>query len=1422
MPEEEDTKLQTPETLRRMLSHRRFHIALGLFALYLALGFLILPALLKWQLEKQLGENLGHRISVGAVRFNPLALRLEIRALALSDPDGSAMFGFKRLLVDFEARSLFERAWTFSEASLEEPALRFALAQGEGHNFSPLLERLGGGKQEPAQQSSDLPRLIVDRLTISAGRIEYADARLDDPLVSRIEPLQFEIDQFSTLPDTAAPFRLSARTMASESLETTGKLALRPFALKGQLSIGELTVATLARALSRVLALHSPKGQLGLSGKFDLALAADGALGGELQDLALDLDSVSISAAQDSAPLLAIRSLSVKQASVDLDQRQVTVAGVRLANSSIAAAVDEQGGLDWAKLSLAPATASEQAPAEPGSGAPSDQGAAAAPWRVTLARAEIAELALNYANASDDSSAQAAALGLELAARAEFGGQRMRVDLEAPKLTLAGAHLKRGAELLGVPGAQVEARQIAITSSAAEGLELTLEAARVSVPDGFSARAGETSAEVHELSADTGAVALKMIDSALTATFTTPEISAAGLSNGGPEGARIAKLAIGSGKVALQSGPQGLELKIDKAQASLAELRMERAADGIKLDSASLAGETLSLAQADGLMRIGGDAVEFALGPLGARQAGNRLALQGANISARSWSAVSGGPGAKLEARIEDAGLQLKHIGVVAQGASAEIGRVGDAQLAAKSLALKIADGPPELNATGLTATLRDTLVSSPVDGSELLRLASATLAGGSLGLRERVLAIEQLGFRKGAARTALDARGNFNWLALAGPGPQAEPTADAPATAGGSEASWRVTVKSLALDDFALSFADRRRDPAFATGVEAMRVRVAGLDSGSAQPMQLDFAASIPSGGKLAAKGGIRADNGAADLTIRIADVELLPVQPYLSEFATLRLASGALSAEGRLRVGEQPGSEARLGYQGSLAITRLRLDETAPPRPFFAWTAVASNDVVLTLGPDRLDIGELTVDGPTGRLVIAEDQTINLTDVIRKPEPGDAAADSAAQQGKTESAPFPVSVARIRVTKGALDFADLSLRPRFGARMHDLKGVVTGVGTDPEGSTQLQLDANVDSYGSARIRGNLNLLRPEKATAVDVAFRNLEMTSLSPYVAKFAGYKIAGGKLALDLQYRVEDGKLQGENKVVLNQVELGEKVDSPSALDLPLELALAILKDAQGVIDIALPVSGDLGDPQFDYGAVIAKAVGSLIGGVVSAPFRALGALLGAGTGKLDTVAFDPGTDSLAPPERDKLDSVARALHERPALRLKVPPTYASAHDRPALKSLAVRSQIVRQMGIELAAGEDPGPLDVGNARVQRALESSYRQRHSAQALAALKREGSAAAAPAPTAAGQQADAPALPAALYQRMLDQLIDQQAVPDQALAELAQRRGAAIVKELTTHGGLPEARVAIADAREAADSSTDAVIVHLELEVAK
>jgi hypothetical protein len=408
-------------------------------------------------------------------------------------------------------------------------------------------------------------------------------------------------------------------------------------------------------------------------------------------------------------------------------------------------------------------------------------------------------------------------------------------------------------------------------------------------------------------------------------------------------------------------------------------------------------------------------------------------------------------------------------------------------------------------------------------------------------------------------------------------------------------------------------------------------------------------------------------------------------------------------------------------------------------------------------------------------------------------------------------------VRVRRLRFQNAKLDFTDLSLRPQFSAKIYELGGVITGLSSKRDARSQIELDGRVDEFGLARIRGQLNPFVPADNTDVNVVFKNVDMVSASPYSMKFAGYKIAQGKISLDLQYKVRNGQLEGNNQIVLDNLTLGERIDSPDALKLPLELALAILKDSNGRIDLGVPVSGNMNDPQFSYGSVVWKAIGNIMSKIVTSPFRALGNLFGVSGDKLESIDFDAGSDTVLPPEREKLKQVAQILAKKSQLKLSVPGQYSEAADGAALREQAVRRAIVTRAEIKLAPGEQPGPLDIGQRKVRGALRDLYAERFGAAELDKQKKAAESAGA---ADAGAQQKLPVLQrlgkmvqgepqvadaSAFYGKLQERLEQNQPLPADALPQLGARRAAAILAALKEDGVDPAA------AHAAAPEKTDA-----------
>lgn len=523
--------------------------------------------------------------------------------------------------------------------------------------------------------------------------------------------------------------------------------------------------------------------------------------------------------------------------------------------------------------------------------------------------------------------------------------------------------------------------------------------------------------------------------------------------------------------------------------------------------------------------------------------------------------------------------------------------------------------------------------------------------------------------------------------------------------------------------------------------------------------------------GNEFAARGSLALQPLRADLEVELDALPLAPAQRWLPETVAVKIAAGALSGKGTLRI-----HEASVAYEGAAAVRGLRLEERDSGALLLAWQLAETDALKLALTPFRLEIGEMVAREPEGRLVIAQDGSVNFADAVPK--------------GRGQGEPARVALERLRIEKGTLHFADRSLANPFELTIRELSGTMTDLGNVSAEPAQIRLAGRVQPYGSARIRGTIDLDAPTQLADVRADLRNLQLEAFNPYITKFAGYRIASGRLSAQLRYELRDRRLVGTNQLVFERIQLGEKLDTKGVLDLPLELAVALLSDAQGRIELDIPVRGNLNDPKFDLGAIVARAFGNVVRKVVSAPFRALAGLFGGKDRDLGAVPFDPGSAVLTPPAEEDIAQVAKALAQRPRLAIQVHGGYDPARDPEALRLRAVRAELARAAGVKDAP-------DLSDPKVLRAAERLFLKRGGERAeLAALRKSE--------TRYGR---------ALLQRLAA------AVPADAAAiqALAQARAQAVRAALLDHGVEP-ARVRVA--QEAVEKRADEEGVPTQLSV--
>lgn len=810
-------------------------------------------------------------------------------------------------------------------------------------------------------------------------------------------------------------------------------------------------------------------------------------------------------------------------------------------------------------------------------------------------------------------------------------------------------------------------------------------------------------------------------------------------------------------------------------------------------------------------------------------------------VAALSASYRVGNAGDKLDAQIEQIEAKLSGLRVTLKDAAGPVATVDAVEL--KNGRFQLASQELAIDAIAVSG---GKLALPNIEYSP--QFGALTVADIRVGLAGRNAAVGKVTLADGSVQALRRADGTIDLLEalklLAAGKPAA---AGQPATAGAAPAAaapWQFKVGQIAVANLDAVLRDGGVTPPAELALDdiALDVEGVGNDMTAALPVKLSF--DVRTGGHFAASGKVVPAAPSVEADFKLADLALKIAQPYLAAQTTLTLADGKLSTQGRaLYDAKGP------NVKGAFTIDGLRLTEPGVRKPLLAWKSFGTRK--LTLTQQRLDLGELRLVGLDTELIIDKDKSINFKRVLKtigEPAPaGQAAADQApAAPPEKAAAPakppaFLVKIDRLRFHRCELDFADHSLVLPFGTRIHNLRGSIAGLSNRPGAAGQIELDGEVDDYGMARAVGQVDLFNPTDGLDMRVQFRNVEMTRLTPYTATFAGRKIDSGKLSLDLQYKIKQRQLQGDNQVIMDQLTLGERVESPTAKDLPLDLALAILKDSSGRIDLGLPVSGSLDDPEFSYGQIVWKAIVNVLTKIVTAPFRALGALFGGGAEEIANVAFEAGAAQLTPPEREKIARLAEAMGKRPGLVLAVGGIFAEA-DRVALQDRQLRRAVLAKAGQQIAEKGDPGPISTQQPKVQEALETLYKERVGAADLAALK-EGFRSANPGQLQEGLGGRMMSRLSGLlrekktlgadeveklkggdfYGILFERLRALEAIPAERLQALAQARGEGVVEVLKGAGVAAErVRLQPPEAAKPEEGAGGEIPLRLGLETAK
>ncbi|MHB8495482.1 MAG: DUF748 domain-containing protein [Casimicrobiaceae bacterium] len=695
-----------------------------------------------------------------------------------------------------------------------------------------------------------------------------------------------------------------------------------------------------------------------------------------------------------------------------------------------------------------------------------------------------------------------------------------------------------------------------------------------------------------------------------------------------------------------------------------------------------------------------------------------------------------------------------------------------------------------------------------------LVRMGRTELTGIAFDPGKRSVTIDSATWRQGSLRIVRLANGttNFDQVvrkagAAAAPGAARNPAAQAAAVATsdrGDATGWTVLVRNALVEHVAMDLEDRAPGAAVKLRIPDERIAIDDFSNAKDAKGRIDALIRVGRAGRIRIAGALAVEPIAVDWRVDATGIDLVPFKPYFEGQTNVIVAGGAIGGKGRLTYVDTGRGAPRATYAGNVTVSNFESIDRPDSQQLLRWKTLALTGMDVRSEPLRVDLGAVALDSFFARIIVNADGTLNLQQLLA---PQSAAVQAAAQTAAStragvttkavppapaEAKPLPVSIGRIEVANGDVEFSDFFVKPNYATHLSRVNGNVSTLSATQAGD--VAISGRVQDTAPVDIRGTINPFASQLQLDLTAMATDVELPPLTPYSIKYAGYGITKGKLSMKVHYKIDDRKLAATNQLLLDQLTFGEHVDSPTATRLPVLLVVALLKNRNGVINLDLPISGTLDDPKFSIWRVLVQMFANLFTRAATAPFAVLGSIAGVAGEQLAYVEFAAGHAELAAAADAKLETLAKALTDRPALKLDASDRAVPDVDREGLKNAQLDAAMRTQKQKALVAqGESAPPLD--QIRIDAAERPKY--------LAAVYRATDLPGKPK----NFLGIAKTVPDGEMEKLL---LDSYKVDDAALTVLANARAQAVKSWLVEQGHIAPERVFIVAPKLGTEGITD------------
>ncbi len=480
---------------------------------------------------------------------------------------------------------------------------------------------------------------------------------------------------------------------------------------------------------------------------------------------------------------------------------------------------------------------------------------------------------------------------------------------------------------------------------------------------------------------------------------------------------------------------------------------------------------------------------------------------------------------------------------------------------------------------------------------------------------------------------------------------------------------------------------------------------------------------------GSIAVSGPVGFNPVFANLDVDLKKMRIRPFQEYFTEYFRVNFTDGDISAKGTVLASKAPEKEVTVKYDGNFLLARVATVDKVNGDDFIKFKSLFMNSLSAGYNPLFVRIKDIALADLYARIIVNEDGTLNVKNVA-KPETAEqdeaAEAKLAPPKKREEAQPEEnkeylgdilaknIEINRITLQNGTIVLDDRKIKPNFSSTLTELTGRVTGVTSITTKPADVDIRGKIGRQIPMEITGKVYPFKDNLFVDLKASLRDFNLSPLTPYSSTYAGYKIEKGSLSFDLKYLISGMKLDAENKVVIDQLTLGDRVESPQATKLPVGLAITLLRDNEGKINLDIPLTGRIDDPEFSVWRIVVQVIVNILTKVATAPFALLGSLFGGGE-ELSYIEFDNGSTDLSEPNMKKIETLVKALKAKPALKLDIVGGVDMERDREGLIQYQFQRKLKAQKLNELVRkGEKVESVDeitIEKQEYERYLKRAY---------------------------------------------------------------------------------------------------------------